>query len=146
MSDHQAFYPIATMCRLLGVSSSGYYAWAKRQPSLRAQSDAALRAQIDAAHAASRGTYGAPRGHAELAAKGIRVGRKRVARLMSEAGLAGVSRRKLVTTTVRGDGRQAPDLVDRYFTVDAPDAAFSGRLRRSLTAAVRGTSPPILKI
>jgi putative transposase len=97
VSDHQAEYPIATMCRLLGVSSSGYYAWAKRQPSRRAQSDATLTAEIHAAHAASRGTYGAPRIHAELAANGTRVGRKRVARLMWQAGLAGVSRRKFVT-------------------------------------------------
>ena len=121
MSDHQADYPIATMCRLLGVSSSGYYAWAKRQPSQRAQADATLIAQIRAAHAASCGTYGAPRIHAELAANDLPVGRKRVARLMSQAGLAGVSRRRFVTTTVRGDGRQAPDLVERKFSAEAPD-------------------------
>jgi len=95
VSDHQADYPIATMCRLLGVSPSGYHAWVKRRPSRRAQADAAVIAQIRAAHAASRGTYGAPRVHAELAAQGIRVGRKRVARLMSQAGLAGVSRRQV---------------------------------------------------
>ncbi len=86
MSDNQAAYPVATMCRLLGVSPSGYYAWTKRQPSRRARSDAALVAEIHAAHQASRGTYGAPRIRAELAAKGIRVGRKRVARLMAAAG------------------------------------------------------------
>jgi hypothetical protein len=84
VSDHQADYPIATMCRLLGVSPSGYHAWVKRRPSRRAQADTAVIAQIRAAHAASRGTYGAPRVHAELAAQGIRVGRKRVARLMSQ--------------------------------------------------------------
>ena len=100
MSDHQATYPIATMCRLLGVSSGGYYAWRKRRLLRRAKTDTALTAQIRAAHAASRGTYGTPRVHAELAA--IRVGRRRVARLMSQAGLAGVSRRKFVTTTVKG--------------------------------------------
>jgi putative transposase len=83
--------------------------------------DAALLAEIHAAHATSHGTYGAPRINAELTAKGIRVGRKRVARLMSQAGLAGVSRRKFVVTTVRGDGRQAPDLVERNFTAEAPD-------------------------
>jgi transposase InsO family protein len=83
--------------------------------------DAVLIAEIRAAHAASRGTYGAPRVHAELAAKAIRVGRKHVARLMSQAGLAGVSRRRFVTTTVKGDRRQAPDLVDRNFTAAAPD-------------------------
>ncbi len=81
----------------------------------------ALTAEIRAAHATSRGIYGAPRVHAELAAKGVRVGRKRVARLMSQAGLTGVSRRKFVVTTVKGDGRQAPDLVDRTFTAPAPD-------------------------
>ena len=121
MSDHQANYPIATMCRLLGVSSSGYHAWCKRRPSRRAETDAVLSGAIGAAHAASGGTYGAPRLHAELAARGTRVGRKRVARLMRAAGLAGVSRRKFIVTTVKGDGRQAPDLVERNFTADAPD-------------------------
>jgi len=121
VSDHQADYPIASMCRLLGVSSSGYYAWMQRRRSRRAEADAALLAEIHAAHATSRGTYGAPRIHAELTARGIRVGRKRVARLMSQAGLAGVSRRKFVVTTVQGDGRQAPDLVERDFTAEAPD-------------------------
>jgi putative transposase len=121
VSDHQAAYPIASMCRLLGVSSSGYYAWMKRQRSRRAEADAALLAEIHAAHATSHGTYGAPRIHAELAAKGNHVGRKRVARLMSQAGLAGVSRRKFVITTVKGDGRQAPDLVERDFSAEAPD-------------------------
>ena len=121
MSDHQADYPIATMCRLLGVSPSGYHAWVKRPPSRRAATDAALTAEIRATHAASRGTYGAPRIHAELAAKGLRVGRKRVARLMRQAGVAGVSRRRFVTTTVKGDSRQAPDLVERNFTAEGPD-------------------------
>ena len=121
MSDHQADYPIASMCRLLGVSSSGYYAWMKRRLSRRAETDAALIGEIRAAHAASLGTYGAPRIHAELTTKGMQVGRKRVARLMSRAGLAGVSRRKYVVTTVKSDSRQAPDLVERNFTAEAPD-------------------------
>jgi putative transposase len=121
VSENQAAYPIATMCRLLGVSLSGYYAWTKRQPSRRAQADAVLVAEIHAAHEASRGTYGAPRIHADLVAKGIRVGRKRIARLMSAAGLAGVSRRKFVTTTLKGDGRQAPDLVNREFAAERPN-------------------------
>ena len=121
MSDHQAAYPTITMCELLGVSSSGYYAWIKRRPSQRAETDTMLIAEIRVAHEASRGTYGAPRIHAELAAKGLRVGRKRIARLMLQAGLAGVSRRRFVTTTVRDGGRQAPDLVERNFTAEAPD-------------------------
>ena len=121
MSDHQADYPIASMCRLLGVSSSGYYAWMKRRPSRRAETDAALIGEIRAAHAASRGTYGAPRIHAELTAKGMHVGRKRVARLMSQTGLAGVSRRKFIVTTVKSNSRQAPDLVERDFTASVPN-------------------------
>jgi putative transposase len=121
VSENQATYPIATMCRLLGVSSSGYYAWAKRKPSRRAQADAIVLSHIRRAHAASHGTYGAPRIHVDLRASGIRVGRKRVARLMAAAGLIGVSRRRFVTTTVRGGGRQAPDLVNRKFAADRPD-------------------------
>ena len=109
------------MCRLLGVSPSGYYAWVKRRPSRRARADADLTEQIRVAHAGSRGTYGAPRVQAELAAKGIRAGRKRIARLMAQSGLAGVSRRKFVTTTVNDGGRQAPDLVERNFVAERPD-------------------------
>jgi hypothetical protein len=123
VSDHQADYPVATMCRLLGVSPSSYYARKKRQPSQRSETDAALIAEIQVAHAASRGTYGAPRIHAELAAKGRNIGRKRVARLMREAGVAGVSRRRFITATVKDGGRQAPGqaLVERNFTAEAPD-------------------------
>ena len=88
VSDHQAGYSIVTMCRVLGVSTSIYHAWVKRHPSQRAERDAVLIAAIRAAHTASHGTYGAPRVHAELAAKGIRVGCKRFVRLMTQAGLA----------------------------------------------------------
>ncbi len=110
------------MCRLLDVSASGYYAWRDRQPSARAQGDAALLARIKAIHAASRRTYGAPRIHAELAAERISVGRKRIARLMRAAGLKGVSRRKWVSTTQRAkDARPAPDLVARDFRAEAPN-------------------------
>jgi putative transposase len=119
---NQARYPIATMCRLLGVSTSGYYAWRDRRPSRRATDDAALVERIRAIHGRSRGTYGAPRIHAELAAAGTHVGRKRVARLMRSVGLAGVSRRRGVRTTQRREGaRPAPDLVERDFTAERPD-------------------------
>ena len=121
MSRYQADYPIATMCRVLGVSTSGYYAWEGRQASKRAQADAALIEQIRKCHAASHGTYGAPRIHADLVALGYTVNRKRVARLMRAAGLKGVTRRRFVTTTVRDDTRPAPDLVDRNFTADHPN-------------------------
>jgi putative transposase len=135
VSENQATYPIATMCRLLGVSSSGYYAWAKRTPSRRAQTDAVLLSHIRAAHAASHGTYGAPRIHAELRENGVRVGRKRVARLMAAAGLTGVSRRRFVRTTVRGGGRQAPDLVERKFAADKPDLLWVADITYVPTAA-----------
>jgi putative transposase len=122
MSEHQAVHPIATMSRLLEVSASGYYAWLKREPSARAISDAALLERIRAIHQKSRGTYGVPRVHAELQAEGIHVGRKRVARLMRQAGLAGVSRRKGCWTTIRDrDAQPAPDLVQRQFTAEGPD-------------------------
>ena len=121
MSENRARYPIRLMCRLLDVSSSGFHAWAKRPRSKRAIEDAEVTTLIRAAHAASHGTYGAPRIHAELGCQGIDAGRKRIARLMRNAGLAGVSRRRFVTTTVRGDGRQAPDLVARKFSAERPD-------------------------
>ncbi len=110
------------MCRVLGVSTSGYYAWRKRPASVRAQADQRLLCQIRTAHEASRGTYGAPRIHAELHANGIHVSRKRVTRLMRTAGIAGVSRRRFTTTTKRDrDARPAPDLVQRNFAVDGPN-------------------------
>ena len=110
------------MCRVLEVSTSGYYAWCKRSPSARAQADAELTSRMNAIHERSHGTYGAPRVHAELEAEGIQVGRKRVARLMRTAGLVGVSRRKWVTTTVRDrNARPAPDLVERNFVAPGPN-------------------------
>jgi putative transposase len=121
VSENRAVFPVAAMCRILGVSPSGFYAWAKRAPSGRAQADARLIERIGAIHVTSHGTYGAPRIHAELAAQGIRVGCKRVARLMRHASLEGVSRRRFVTTTVRDGGRRAPDLIERDFSVDAPN-------------------------
>lgn len=110
------------MCRVLGVSPSGYYAWRKRLLSARARADIALMAEIEAIHRVSRGTYGAPRIHAELRALGVHVGRKRVARLMRALGVQGVSRCKGPRTTVRDPAAApAPDLVGRTFTVPGPD-------------------------
>jgi putative transposase len=115
-------HKVATMCRVLEVSTSGYYAWRKRPASKRAQADAVLLRQIRTAHEVSRRTYGAPRIHAELAAAGIRVGRKRVARLMGAAGVVGVSRRRRIATTTRSNAaRPAPDLVQRVFRADGPN-------------------------
>lgn len=125
MNANRADYPVATQCRVLGVSPSGYYAWLDRGPSARRVTDAVLLKHIRTIHSASRGTYGAPRIHAELIDEGWRIGRKRVARLMREAGLCGVSRRKWITTTRRrSDARPAPDLVERNFTADQPDRLY----------------------
>ena len=122
MKANQARYPVATMCRVLDVSTSGYYAWLKRPRSKRASEDAVLGGRIRQIYLRSRRTYGAPRVHAELADEGTYVGRKRVARLMRMAGLQGVSWRKRPSTTVREPRqRPAPDLVDRDFTVDGPN-------------------------
>jgi len=89
---HQGHYPIACLCRVLGVSTSGYYAWRQRPPSRRAQEREALGRRIAAIHAESRQTYGARRVHAELKAEGVSVSRPRVARLMRALGLQGVTR------------------------------------------------------
>ncbi len=115
-------FPIRAMCRVFGVSPSGFYAWHSREPSARALEDARLTARIRVYHARSRGAYGAPNIHADLRDEGIRVGKKRVARLMKADGLQGVSRRKWVVTTTR-DAEAAPaaDLVERRFAADAPN-------------------------
>lgn len=112
--------PVRLICRVLGVSPAGYYDWRQRPASARAAADAALTVTIGEIHTASRGTYGAPRVHAELRlGLGLRCGRKRVERLMRAAGLAGVHRRRL------RHGHPAPachdDLVRRQFHADAPD-------------------------
>ncbi|WP_420632750.1 IS3 family transposase [Candidatus Palauibacter sp.] len=120
--DHQAMYPVRVMCRLLGLSPSGYYAWRKREPSRRARENAALSAEIVEIHAMSGGTYGAPRVHAELKARGREASVGRVARLMRAAGVEGVSRRRKGRTTKRAaESKPAPDLVERDFSASGAD-------------------------
>jgi len=119
---HQAVHKIATMCRVLGVSPSGYHAWRKRPPSKRAVANAALLQEVEVVHQKSRGTYGAPRVFEEFKAGGKKVGRNRIARLMQVAGIRGVSRRKECWTTIRDkDAKTAPDLVSRHFQASGPD-------------------------
>jgi putative transposase len=125
VSEHRATYAVTRLCRMLGVSPSGYYAWRTREPSKRACADEALQNRIVDIHAGSRGTYGVPRIHAELAADGVRVGRKRVWRLMRKAGIEGISRRRRAWTTKRDrDARPAPDLVERNFAAQERDALW----------------------
>ena len=115
---HQALWPIATQCRVLGVSLSGYYAWRAGPPSKRAKVDADLKKHIKTFHTRSDSTYGAPRIFKDLMDMGILVGKKRVARLMREMGICGVSRRKSTQTTRKAQrSDKAPDLVKRDFTV-----------------------------
>ena len=126
MSAHQALYPIRAMARVLKVSASGYCAWRNRPASARASADADLTRHIRTIHAGSHGTYGAPRVHAELKADGLSVGRKRIARLMRAAGIAGVSRRRSapITTRQATDHHPASDLVRRNFMAERPNALW----------------------
>ena len=129
MNANQATFPVSTMARVLGVSKAGFYAWLRRPASAHAQADAALLKRIRTVHATSRETYGAPRVHAELRAGGEKHGRKRIARLMRDAGLVGASRRRHgpITTRRDKDARPAPDLVDRDFTAAGPNQLWVGR-------------------
>ncbi|MEM7171963.1 MAG: IS3 family transposase [Pseudomonadota bacterium] len=115
-------YPIHLIAKILGVSCSGFYAHQDREPSARGLSDAELVAQIKLIHRASQEIYGAPRIHAELADNGVKVGRKRVERLMKAHSLRDVSRRRFVCTTTP-DKRHCParDLVDRNLTAEGPN-------------------------
>ncbi len=119
----KASHAVLRLCRVLGVSASGYWAWRRRTPSRRARADEQLTRHIRAIHQASRGTYGAPRIQAELASTGTCCGRKRVARLMCRAGLSGCHRRRCRVRTTRRDplAQPAPDLVERHFVATAPD-------------------------
>ncbi len=123
MSANQACFPIATMARVLGVSKAGYHAWIHRPPSAHAIADEALLKRIRTVHATSRQTYGVPRVHADLQARGERHSRKRIARLMQQAGLVGASHRHGGPTTTRRDkdARPAPELVDRNLTASRPN-------------------------
>jgi putative transposase len=123
----KAAYPVALLCRVLGVARSGYYAWASRGASARARADEELAAQIARIHETSRRTYGAPRVHAALRAEGVRCGSRRVARLMRAAGLVGCHRRRRARTTVADPAETpAPNLVARDFAASALDRLWIG--------------------
>lgn len=117
IAAEKASHPISALCDLLGVSRSGFYAWERRPPSDRELADAWLLEQIKVIHARNRKVYGSPRVHADLRmAEGVRVGRKRVERLMREAHISGLIVKKHGRTTVRVPGvRVADDLVQRDF-------------------------------
>jgi putative transposase len=119
----KAEHSIKTMCRVLGVSRSGFHAWQNREPSARAVEDERLLERIRQIHKDNRRVYGSPRIHAELVlADGERIGRKRIERLMRQAAITGTVARKCGRTTIRVPGvRVCEDLVDRAFLAAAPD-------------------------
>jgi putative transposase len=127
IDQEKAHHAVSLLCRVLGVSRAGYYAWTRRPLSARAVADQALLEQIRQVHELSRGTYGAPRIHAELRLDhGVQVGRKRVARLMRTAGLVGCQRRRGRGLTRRDpQAAPAPDLVERSFAATAPDRLWT---------------------
>jgi putative transposase len=126
--------PVSLQCELLGVSVSGYWAWVKRPPSDRALYDAWLLERIRAIHGATKGRYGSPRVHAMLRRRGIRVGEKRVARVMRAAGLQGAFRRRRRGCTVPVAGVEPfGDLVGREFRPDAPDRVWAADIKQIKT-------------
>jgi putative transposase len=125
ISAEKARAPVSILCRVLGVTRSGFYAWLSRGPSAREIDDERLSLEIVAIHKASRETYGSPRIHAELRAKGLDASRKRVARIMSELGLKGRRKRPFrATTDSKHNLPVANNVLDRKFEVDAPDVAW----------------------
>lgn len=127
VAAEKAKYPVATMCRFLGVSPSGFYAWQGRGPSARTMADAALSTEVKAIHAEARAAYGSPRIHRELRRRGSRVSRKRVARLMRGEGIYGRKRRRFrPTTDSRHEDPIAPNLLNRDFTSEQPGAVMVG--------------------
>ena len=122
ISEHRAQYPVVMMCRLLGVSKSGFYAWLGRPASAPQSENEALKARIVEIHVGSRGTYGSPRIQAELLESGCRHGRNRIARLMRELGVEGVHKRRHRTLT-RRDERDpvAPNVLEQDFQAVAPN-------------------------
>jgi transposase InsO family protein len=118
----KALYPMRILCRVLRVSRSGYYAWRNRKPSARQLEDERLRPKIIEAFKAGRGTYGSPRVRGELIEQGIEIGRKRVARLMREMKLQGLTPRKFRVTTDSDHGHSiAKDLIERNFEASKPN-------------------------
>jgi transposase InsO family protein len=133
IQQHRREYRLGLMCRVVGVSRSGFYAWAARGPSARARVDGQLRVAIRAVHAASRRRYGSPRIHRALQ-PAYRCSRKRIARLMREDGLRG-KRSWRYRATTRADARHAPapNLLQRRFGVTAPNQVWASDVTACLT-------------
>ena len=127
IAAREVAFPVDTMCRVLSVSRSGYYAWSKRPVASVKAADVVLVAEIAGAHQRSRGIYGSPRVHSELRARGVRVGKKRVERLMRERGLRGRQKRRFCRTTDSNHAHPvAPNVLERRFETKAPNEAWVG--------------------
>lgn len=125
IARHRREFRVRLMCRVLEVSASGYYAWRRRAPSARAIADERLMLNVRVAFQASRRTYGAPRIRHELRDQGIRVGQKRVARLMRAEGLIARAQKRWVTTTDSAHANPiAPNVLDRQFSVTEPNRVW----------------------
>ena len=125
--EHLREFSLRVMCRVLGVSPSGYYAWRSRPESTRSREDRRLKAKIRAFHAKSRGTYGSARIHADLREDGESCGRHRVARLMREDALVGAKAKQFRTTTdSKHSDPVAPNLLNQEFSVETPDRVWAG--------------------
>jgi len=125
IAAREVAFPVSSMCRVLGVTKSGFYAWMKRPTPARSRSDAQLAASVAAVHQRSRRTYGSPRVHRELKARGVRVSKKRIERLMRENGLQGRSKRRFKRTTdSRHGGPIAPNILARHFRADEPNRVW----------------------
>jgi putative transposase len=122
IAAYRTEFRVRSLCRVLGVSPSGFYAWVRRPAPRQAQRNAVLLVHIRAAHAASRRTYGAPRIHQELRAQGVPAGRHRIARLMRHEGIVACTERRFRwTATARAELPAAPDRLRRDFTATTPD-------------------------
>ncbi len=131
----KATFAVGLLCDVLQVTRSGYYAWTKAKPSARARQCERLKAEIRAIHSEHRERYGSPRVHAELQARGHRVGRKRVERLMREDGLKCRPKRRFKRTTERAAHHPvAPNVLERNFNTARPDAGWVGDITYIWTA------------
>lgn len=127
MVSEKAHFPVAFMCRVLDVSRSAFYAWLNREPSDRDREDRELTEKIKVIHTQSRGTYGSPRIHDALQEQGVAVSRKRVARLMADAGIIGEPLKPFKKTTDSDhDEPIAPNLLNRQFEVSEPNQVWVG--------------------
>ena len=135
IAEHRQQYPISTMCRVLEVSVSGFYAWQQRAPSHRSQANTRLGERIVRIYRQNRQVYGSPRIHAVLQKEGQRCGKRRVARLMRELGLSAKLRKhRTRTTDSQHEQPVAPNLLNREFTATAPNTKWVADITAIWTA------------